>query len=267
MSSPNICPGLRKDEKGKFYCAYAGGTEVDPAYMPCLSDYWECPYYISYKEREEELEKEVEVEEEHKEEIQETAFEEKALERVEEVPVEVPKEEKIEERLTERLDEISSKAVDLNRLWETYDKEARLLIDQWEEIKDELEKYLMSIQQSIDTYISELSKLDVKYKVGIIDEELYNELKSDLERKISEKRFLQDELIKKLNEAERLVMPHFKRVKVSEVKPEIAKLRIALSKLEQKYREGKVSEEVYLKLKGELENKIKKLEKIKEEVE
>lgn len=268
MSDRNVCPGLYRDEKGKFYCAYAGGTEVDPAFMPCLSEYWECPYYISYQEREEEIEKpeeHVAVEEEvAKEDVEPVYLKE---EEEKETPILIQEEKPIEEELLERLEEISSKAVDLNRLWDTYNKEARALIEYWDSMREEMEKLIMSIQQAIDTYIDELSKLEVKYKLGIIDETLYQELKSDLERKISEKRNLQDELIKKLNEVERLILPHFKRVKVAEAKPEIAKLRLALSKLEQRYKDGQISEEVYLKLKSEIEDKIKKLERVKEEVE
>jgi len=40
----------------KFYCKYAGGAEVDPAFMPCLMEYWDCPIYVQWtkgKEKEE----------------------------------------------------------------------------------------------------------------------------------------------------------------------------------------------------------------------
>ncbi|MGC9108555.1 MAG: hypothetical protein ACP5IE_10270, partial [Infirmifilum sp.] len=63
------------------------------------------------------------------------------------------------------------------------------------------------------------------------------------------------------------VIPHYKRVKVAEVKPEIAKIRLALNKLEQKFKEGEVAEETYRRLRAELEAKLKRLERIREEVE
>jgi len=281
MAAENICPGLYRDEKGKFYCAYAGGIEVDPAFMPCLAEYWECPYYISHKEKEEAAEEKAEtgggteessvVVEAHEavEAVTETA-EVAAPEAVEGAPeagvIEAaPAEEKPD--IIGEIEEIAGKAIDLNRIWESYDREARALIEAWEEVRDEAEKIVLSLQQSIDTYLGELSKLEVKHRIGVITDDVYEALRAELERKIEEKRELQENIVRKISETERLILPHFKRVKVSEAKPEIAKLRLALSKLEEMYKSGQISEDTYRKLKSEIEDKIRKLERVKEEVE
>lgn len=276
MASENICPGLYRDEKGKFYCAYAGGIEVDPAFMPCLAEYWECPYYIGHKEREK---AEEEAEEAAPQVVEEAPAESAAVEAQETVEAATPEaaetgiaveaapvaEEKAD--VLGEIDSIAERAISLNDLWEKYDREARSLIEAWEEVRENAEKIVLSLQQSIDTYLGELSKLEVKHRIGVITDDVYEELRSELERKIAEKRELQENIVSKINEVERLILPHFKRVKVSEAKPEIAKLRLALSKLEEMYKTGQISEDTYRKLKNEIEEKIRKLERVKEEVE
>ena len=276
MASENICPGLYRDEKGKFYCAYAGGIEVDPAFMPCLAEYWECPYYIGHKEKEK---AEEEAEEAAPQVVEEAPAESAAVEVQETVEATTPEaaetgitvetapvaEEKAD--VLGEIDSIAERAISLNDLWEKYDREARSLIEAWEEVRENAEKIVLSLQQSIDTYLGELSKLEVKHRIGVITDDVYEELRSELERKIAEKRELQESIVSKINEVERLILPHFKRVKVSEAKPEIAKLRLALSKLEEMYKTGQISEDTYRKLKNEIEEKIRKLERVKEEVE
>ncbi len=276
MASENICPGLYRDEKGKFYCAYAGGIEVDPAFMPCLAEYWECPYYIGHKEKEK---AEEEAEEAAPQVVEEAPAESAAVEVQETVEATTPEaaetgitvetapvaEEKAD--VLGEIDSIAERAISLNDLWEKYDREARSLIEAWEEVRENAEKIVLSLQQSIDTYLGELSKLEVKHRIGVIKDDVYEELRSELERKIAEKRELQESIVSKINEVERLILPHFKRVKVSEAKPEIAKLRLALSKLEEMYKTGQISEDTYRKLKNEIEEKIRKLERVKEEVE
>ncbi len=276
MASENICPGLYRDEKGKFYCAYAGGIEVDPAFMPCLAEYWECPYYIGHKEKEK---AEEEAEEAAPQVVEEAPAESAAVEVQETVEAATPEaaetgitveaapvaEEKAD--VLGEIDSIAERAISLNDLWEKYDREARSLIEAWEEVRENAEKIVLSLQQSIDTYLGELSKLEVKHRIGVITDDVYEELRSELERKIAEKRELQESIVSKINEVERLILPHFKRVKVSEAKPEIAKLRLALSKLEEMYKTGQISEDTYRKLKNEIEEKIRKLERVKEEVE
>ncbi len=282
MAAENICPGLYRDEKGKFYCAYAGGIEVDPAFMPCLAEYWECPYYISHREREEAAEEQVEAAAEEAEgggvvveahetveavtETAEAAAQEAVEAAAEAGAVEAaPGEAKPD--IVGEIESIAGKAIDLNRIWESYDREARALIEAWEDVRDEAEKIVLSLQQSIDTYLGELSKLEVKHRIGVISDDVYETLRSELERKIEEKRELQESIVRKISETERLILPHFKRVKVSEAKPEIAKLRLALSKLEEMYKSGQISEDTYRKLKNEIEDRIRKLERVKEEVE
>jgi len=260
MASSGVCPGLYKDARGKFYCKYAGGAEVDPAFMPCLMEYWDCPYYVQWTKREKAEREEV-----------------KPAPSVSE-PVTAPPQQLLVsaeplagapryEELSSRLESLINRASELSRAWEEYEKAAREVIESWEELRDTLEKELLEIDSSLEAYVSELERIELKHKLGVLDDSQFEELKSELDKKIAEKTAEKEEIRKKLDELDRLVIPHYKRVKVAEVKPEIAKLRLALSKLEQKYREGSISEEAYKSVKTELEAKLKRLEKIREEVE
>ncbi len=260
MSSSEVCPSLYRDARGKFYCKYAGGTEVDPAFMPCLMEYWECPYYVGWRKKAGTKEESV---------IPPPEASERAV-----VPTPQPAAiaehaagAKLLEEVSSELDSLINRATELSKIWEEYEKAAREIIGSWEEIRDRLEKELLSIESSLNTYVAELERIELKHKLGVLDDAQYEELKSELDRKIAEKTSEKEDIQRKLDELDRLIVPHYKRVKAAEVKPEIAKLRLALNKLEQKFKEGSITEETYRSVKAELEVKLKRLEKIREEVE
>jgi len=264
MASAGVCPGLYR-VGNKFYCKYAKSAEVDPAFMPCVMDYWNCEFYKQWKTEEEEKRKQ--------------ALESAALPRPEEVKVvrvEVPRPQPSVPLpppqptplpSADEVEELIRKAVELGRLWESYEREARTVIDAWEEVRSRLRREIQSLEKSIDAYAAELEKLELKAKVGMISEEEFGEIKASIEAELSKRVGLRDQLEKRLSDLDRVVLPHFKRIKAAEAKPEIAKLRLALAKLDQKLKSGEVSKEVYERLKSELEDRIRRLERIREEVE
>ncbi|MGB9786407.1 MAG: hypothetical protein ACPLRJ_03910 [Infirmifilum uzonense] len=262
MSTGGVCPGLYRDTRGRFYCKYAGGVEVDPAFMPCLMEYWECPYYIEWRKKSTEEKKPVE-------QIVPAPQPQTQIkiEKPETLSPEVKEERTGLEKITEEIDTLITRASELSRIWEEYERDAREVIEKWENLRDYLEKELLSIKSSINTLTEELERIETKHKLGILDDTHYQELRSEIDSKISQKNSEMDNIKRKLDELDRLVIPHYKRVKVAEVKPEIAKIRLALNKLEQKFKEGEVAEETYRRLRAELEAKLKRLERIREEVE
>jgi DNA repair exonuclease SbcCD ATPase subunit len=260
MSHATVCPGLYKDEKGKFYCRFADNAEIDPAFMPCLLEYWECPFYIRHKQTEKALEVE-------KEEIKQQEAPPATVPTVEMPTLIVSPTEVSAERFTDEVDRLIDRASELARLWESYESEARRVVEEWEELRDKIKRELAGLEAVINAYISEKGRLEKLLEEGKISEEEYTDLISRLEKKLAEKNSEKEALTKKLADLDRVVLPHYKRVKVAEAKPELAKLRLALSKLEERFKSGSISEEVYMRLRAELEDKIQRLEKIKEEVE
>jgi len=260
MSRATVCPGLYKDEKGKFYCRFADNAEIDPAFMPCLLEYWECPFYIRHKQAEKALGVE-------KEEIKQQEAPPATVPTVEMPTLIVSPTEVSAERFTDEVDRLIDRASELARLWESYESEARRVVEEWEELRDKIKRELAGLEAVINAYISEKGRLEKLLDEGKISEEEYIDLNSRLEKKLAEKNSEKEALTKKLADLDRVVLPHYKRVKVAEAKPELAKLRLALSKLEERFKSGSISEEVYMRLRAELEDKIQRLEKIKEEVE
>jgi DNA repair exonuclease SbcCD ATPase subunit len=260
MSRATVCPGLYKDEKGKFYCRFADNAEIDPAFMPCLLEYWECPFYIRHKQTEKALEVK-------KEEIKQQEAPPAIVPTVEMPTLIVSPTEVSAERFTDEVDRLIDRASELARLWESYESEARRVVEEWEELRDKIKRELAGLEAVINAYISEKGRLEKLLDEGKISEEEYTDLNSRLEKKLAEKNSEKEALTKKLADLDRVVLPHYKRVKVAEAKPELAKLRLALSKLEERFKSRSISEEVYMRLRAELEDKIQRLEKIKEEVE
>jgi DNA repair exonuclease SbcCD ATPase subunit len=262
MSRATVCPGLYKDERGKFYCRYAGDAEIDPAFMPCLLEYWECSFYIKHRRAEKAEEEEKKKETPKPEEV-------RAVEEVKTVApafVAPPTETRVES-FGYDIDSLIERAGELAKLWENYEEEARRVVEEWEELGEKIRKELAGLEASINAYIEELDRVEKLFESGRISEEEFSDLRSRIESKLAEKNSEREALARKLAELDRVVLPHYKRVKVAEVKPEIAKLRLALSKLEERFKSGSISEEVYKRLRTELEDKIQRLEKIREEVE
>jgi len=259
---PEICPSLYRDEKGKFYCSYAS-REVDPGVMPCLSNYWECPIYVKAQREGLTVEKKVE---------EEVVKEEKPIKEpkvVEEKPVvveETPRPVEVEEEILEKLREVQEEVIDLNRAWEDYESSAKNLLDRWIELRNEAYQILNGIESSVESHTRELEELEIRKKLGLVPGDLYEDIKSETQETIDRYTAFKNEIEKFISEIERLIMPHYKRIKASEAKPDIAKLRLSLMKLEQMYKEGKVDEATYSRIKNEIESEISKLERLLEEV-
>lgn len=258
MASRGVCPGLYRTGN-RFYCKFAGGAEVDPAFMPCVSDFWNCEFY---KKKEEEKKAPQPSEAPQRPVAAEAREELRVITAQPQAPLAPRPAPEVDET-----EELLRRAVDLGKLWEEYEREARAVVESWEELREKLRKDLAGLEKAIDTYEAEIEKLESKLRMGLLSDEEYRELRSKLDDELAQRLNFKEQLEKKLAELDRAVLPHFKRVKAAEAKPELAKMRIALSKLEQKYKSGEISREVYERLKNEIEEKIKRLERIREEVE
>ncbi len=259
----DICPALYRDEKGRFYCTFAD-REVDPGIMPCLSNYWECPIYIK-AQKEEKLIKEEKTEEEitqpPTEEIQETLEPEEVK-----IEPEVAPKVEIEEEVLEKLHKIQDEIIHLNKIWEEYENNANELLERWNELRDEAYQILHGIESSIESHTRELEELEVRKKLNLISDDLYQDIKNETQQTIDRYTAFKTEIEKFIENIERLILPHYRRIKASEAKPDIAKLRLSLMKLEQMYKEGKIDETSYSRIKEEIQNEISKLERLLEEV-
>lgn len=261
MSS--VCPYLYRDREGKFTCEARGGR-VDPGLMPCLASYKECPFYAARAA--------LRVEPREIEQlptVQPPPLERQRIleeEKMPEQPLIEKGVEELEEKVFETLKTVEALAVELNERWSSYEEGARRLVKIWEEVSMSGDHALRALSEVADMYGKLLGNLRLLLDSGRISQATFEELRKEVESNLDEYRRRRENLEKALKSVERLVTPHIHRVKVSEAKPEVGKLRLGLMKLEQLYKEGKVSREVYEKMKRELEDKIKKLEQLSGEV-
>lgn len=261
MSSRGVCPGLYRTGN-KFYCKFTGGAEVDPAFLPCVADYWNCDFY----KKQEEEKKKMAPQPIPQPQLRAAALEAREEDRV--IAVEPrPPPPPLPMAAEDEVEELVKRAVDLGRLWEEYEREARVIVESWEEVREKLRRDLFGLEKAIDAYETEIERLETKLKLGMLSEKEYEEVRSRLDAELAQRLSAKEKLERRLADLDRAVLPHFKRVKATEVKPEIAKMRIALSRLEQKFKSGEITKDVYERLRSEIEEKIKRLEKIREEVE
>lgn len=257
MSS--VCPYLFRDREGRFMCEALGGR-VDPGLMPCLANYRECSFYASRAAHR--------VEPRRIEQLppaQPTLPEEQIIskeERALEQSLVEKGVEELEERIFETLKSVETLAVELNERWAYYEEKARQLMKMWEEVSMSGGHALRALDDVASMYEKLLTNLKVLLDSGRISQATYEELRKEMESNLDDYRRRRENLEKALKSVERLVTPHIQRVKVSEAKPEIGKLRLGLMKLEQLFKEGKVSRETYERMKRELEERIKRLEQI-----
>ncbi len=251
-----VCPALYRDEKDpdKFYCKYAGKA-VDPGLMPCLANFTDCPIYKAGLAREEERRESLEITVEAEE-------GEERPEKKEETVIITPEEEVLRE-----LEELEMRIVELDSLWRKYEDEANDLIEHWEDLRTESERILAGLTSSISACRAELDSIETKYKLGLLDDPSYSELRESLEERLNRYEDIASRISLSLERVERLLTPHLRRVLAARAKPEINKLKVGLMKLQQLYESGKISEETYNKLKRELEQKIERLERVLAETE
>jgi len=263
MSS--ICPALYRDESGNFMCKYAD-RQVDPIYMPCMSDYTTCPVYIDYMRRKEEEKKEKPIEK-REEEIVPTTVEVAVPEAVPQVPMEeeiTPPPEAKEQSLLDESYEIEDRINELNEYWSNYEEMVNKLTDKWSVLKDKMIVYLSGIDKALQSLIEEREELNAYYELGIIDEAKYSEKIKEMDERIAEYEKERNDIAALLEKIDSLIEPHLRRIKAATAKPDIGKLKISLMRLEELYRNREIDESTYQKIRAELVAQIKKLEKIAE---
>lgn len=258
-----VCPYLYRDRENRFRCEVSGDT-VDPGLMPCLSNYRECPLFVSASSK---PAQQGAAPAASKSVIGETAaITAEVLPAVELRAAPEKGIEEMEEEVSEKIRRAEEMALDLNEKWKEYEEKARALMKLWEEVSANGRYTLEALSSVVELYERILENLDYMRESKRISEQAYNELREEAMSNLKKYQELRSGLEAALKNAERLVTPHLQRVKVAEARPELGKLRLSLMKLEEMYKEGKVSRETYEQVKKELEARIRWLEQLAGEV-
>ena len=247
--STTICPYLERDEQGQFRCKVLGSV-VDPVALNCLGKFWECPYYLqAQQERELSIEEEREIEKIPEEEI-------KPIE--ETIPEETrPEIEKgiLSVELAQSIETLFKNFDILDDYWEKYSSEAKRVLDMWDRLRDRLASALKVLRDLLDSIDSEINELDVRKELGLIGEEEYTKLKEILEERRSKLEAEYQRLSDMFENAERRSIDH-KRKALASIPLIKSKLKAGLIRLETLYREGKISDDLFSKLKQEIEKAL-----------
>jgi len=218
--------------------------------MPCLSNYTECPIFSSTppppEVKEEVVEKPVQVVEEAVE-----AVEKPIAKKVEE-----------EEELIDKFENILREVDEIDSRWVAYESSANKLLETWNSLRNEALRILASIDSTLQTYAEEIKEVELKYEMGLLNEESYREIKEKLENGLKKYENIRIQIIEYLDTIENRIDRHYQRLKVTAAKPDIGKLKISLMKLEEMYNQGKIDKNTFEKIKSEIEYEIKRLEKL-----
>jgi len=252
MSNPErrpsaVCPGLVRREDGTFFCTYAG-RPVNPYAMPCFLDYITCPVYIRY--RAEAKAKPVEKVPEAKPQV--------AEEKVVEKPVEVVRdfEDLVIDDLRNLLSEYEGKVQELDTKWRDYEQSVLNTRGEFDKVRILIEHHLELLRRTIMMYEFNLKELEYRRSLGILDEEQYSKLREEINNKLDRLRKVFEEFTNRFDNIVSSLVTHIKRVLLLVPSPEIGKMRLVLARLDELLREGKITYEVYDKLKRELESLV-----------
>ncbi|MEM1508730.1 MAG: hypothetical protein QW291_06425 [Thermofilaceae archaeon] len=255
-----ICPYLYRESHGTFMCT-ATNKNVDPGLMPCVSDFRTCSFYVAASSKPTPL--------------AELVQQPSSLTGQPATPITVTMEqplpqieigekgiEEMEEELLSHAKRVEELALSLAERWKEYENEARRLVEMWENVNKTGQQVTSALSSVIGMYEQLSTSFDTLYESGELSENSYKDLKEEALSNLEKYKKLKQDVETTLKNVERLVVPHLQRVKVAEARPDLGKLRLSLMKLEQLYKEGKVSEEAYQRVRQELEKKIKWLEQL-----
>jgi hypothetical protein len=144
----------------------------------------------------------------------------------------------------------------LNDKWKDYESSVQSTRQNWDTEKAKLRRYIMILERIRNKYGDDLKEVELRRSMGLIDDDTYNKLKDSIQRRFDKVDNKLKELNARYQEIENTINQHYRRLLLTTVTPEVSKLKLSLAKLEEMYRDGKISKEVYEKLKAEIEGVI-----------
>ena len=242
-----MCPGLVRREDGTFICSYAN-RPINPYAMSCFLDYITCPIYIRYRA-------EARTRPPEKPEAKPVAEEKPAVEKpVTEPAVMREFEDLVVEDLGGLLSTYENKVQELDMKWRDYEQSVLSTRSEFDKTRVLIEHHLELLKRTILMYELSLKELEYRRSIGMIDEEQYNKLREEITGRLDKLRKTFEEYANKFDNLIANLSAHIKRVLLLVPSPEVGKMRLVLARLDELLREGKITYEIYDKLKRELEN-------------
>jgi chromosome segregation ATPase len=252
-----VCPGLERTASG-YVCTYAQ-RPINPFQWYCFGDYYECPIYIQYiRSRGAQAKAEAKPAQtvqplQQVQQTQQAVATPTTVTATARVEITSDTEDELirsSEAIISKF-EVSTKA--LNDKWRDYESSVQSAKKSWDGEKVKLRRYIMILEKIRNKYSDDLKEIEVRKSMGLIDNDTYNKLRESILKKLDKIDNKLKELNSKYQEIENVINQHYKKLLLTTVTPEISKLKLSLAKLEEMYRDGKISKEIYEKLKAEIE--------------
>ena len=241
---------MLKKTEGGYICGAVNRT-VNPEAWYCFMDYLSCPLYINYIRRQKGQETQA---------TQAIAQTQQVTTEVKPI-VTVTQQAQVKAAISEPEDEVVSK---LRSILSSMQDRVKALDDAWKDYEDkantaksELDKnehlimqFIASLEGIKANLEESIKELEYRRSAGIINEESYNKAREYVDKRLSNVSQQLSEMREMFNKIQESILTHYKRV-LSE-STEAAKVKLSLAKLEELYRMGKVSKDVYEKIKAQL---------------
>ncbi len=241
---------MLKKTEGGYICGAVNRT-VNPEAWYCFMDYLSCPLYINYIRRQKGQETQT---------TQAIAQTQQVTTEVKPI-VTVTQQAQVKAAISEPEDEVVSK---LRNILSSMQDRVKALDDAWKDYEDkantaksELDKnehlimqFIASLEGIKANLEESIKELEYRRSAGIINEESYNKAREYIDKRLSNVSQQLSEMREMFSKIQESILTHYKRV-LSE-STEAAKVKLSLAKLEELYRTGKVSKDVYEKIKAQL---------------
>jgi len=152
--------------------------------------------------------------------------------------------------LFDRIKEFDDRLSALDTMWSEYHSGVIRALELWRDLKREIQGKIAELQGLIEYCQERLKEVDIKAKIGLIDEGEASALSEELRMTINESSETLSRLQKELANTNSRVEEHIRRVALQVLLSSEKEFKERIARLESLYREGKISEELYKKMRS-----------------
>ena len=149
----------------------------------------------------------------------------------------------------ERLKELESLLDQADRLWKEYQSIVLKAFELWHDIRGSILNKIAELQGLVEYCKEKVKEIDVKAKIGLIEEEEASKLSEEIRTTLDNASKSLNQFEEWLNNFNSRVEQHLKIVILHARSSEIEEIKSTLGKVEELYKEGKISEALYNRLK------------------
>ncbi|MGC8597727.1 MAG: hypothetical protein ACP5NY_07420 [Thermocladium sp.] len=242
----STCPALKRGAGG-FICGYTN-KQVNPFNWYCLGDYYSCPVYIAQSRAAPQLPQ--------AEKKPETKPEVKPITVVTTTPVVTDPEDAIINSIQSLVEKLGGEVRNMEDRWREYESYTIKTKSYFDQSSPVISQYISLLESTLNRYRDELKEVELRKELGTIDSDAYAKLKEELGRKLDKLDNQLKDFKERYGDLSNRVMNHYRRIIMTSESPESAKIRMSLAKLDELLKNGKISKDVYDKLRGDLEKLV-----------